>query len=195
MQIVTAFYTMNGFRLETLLLATVSFPIYLRAFWNGIRKKEQKWSATGNRNDIDSPYNYIIPQILIFLFLTFTSVMGVVKYFQDQAVSLSLLWNSINVVVFGVYLVIAWHEHRHLKRSAKMARKAARTKMVRPLASPTPAQATPFAHPIDTIAATTAPPGEKRAKPARKRLKLARKKSRKKEPLISLTTLEGETTE
>jgi cellulose synthase (UDP-forming) len=122
MQIITAFYTMNGFRLETLLLATVSFPIYVRAFLNALFKKDQKWSATGDRSTIDSPYNYIIPQILIFLFLVFTSVMGVLKYFEQQSISLALMWNTVNAAVFGAYIWIARKEHKALKRQAKRVR-------------------------------------------------------------------------
>ena len=59
MQIILAFYTMEGFKVESLLLGLVSFPIYVKALFNAIFNREEAWSATGSRNAIDSPFNYI----------------------------------------------------------------------------------------------------------------------------------------
>lgn len=124
-QIINAFYSMNGFRPEVLLLATVSFPMYLRAFWNALRGKEVKWTATGSQT-IDSPYNYTVPHILLFVFLFFTTCMGIYDYVTENGTSLSLVWNTINLVVFGSYLAIAHKESMNLKKIRKQVTKQKR---------------------------------------------------------------------
>lgn len=116
LQVVVAFYMMEGFRPETLMLAMVSFPIYVRALINVVLRREETWYATGKR-DIDSPYNYIVPQILIFLFLLFSSVVGVMKGLYLGSFSIALFWNVVNTGVFGSFLYIARLEHRQIKRN------------------------------------------------------------------------------
>ncbi|HEY8999235.1 MAG TPA: glycosyltransferase family 2 protein [Candidatus Saccharimonadales bacterium] len=119
LQILVAFYTMGGFRLETLVLSSVSFPIYVQGVWNAMLGRKQKWHVTGNRS-ADSPFNYIVPQVIIFLFLTFTTVMAVYNMVaQGQAFSLAIIWNGINAVTFGCFMVIAWREHRELRKEFK----------------------------------------------------------------------------
>ncbi len=48
MQVVLAFFTLGSFRWESLMLATVSFPIYTRALFNVLVGREQKWHVTGS---------------------------------------------------------------------------------------------------------------------------------------------------
>ena len=47
LQMLLAFHTMGSFRIETLVLATVSFPIYIAALLNVFSGREQKWHVTG----------------------------------------------------------------------------------------------------------------------------------------------------
>ena len=49
-QVLLAFHTMGSFRPAPLVMAAVSFPIYVRAFVNVFSGHEQKWVATGARN-------------------------------------------------------------------------------------------------------------------------------------------------
>lgn len=119
MQVLVAFYTMGGFKFEVLLLAMVSFPIYVRAMINGILRKDVGWQATGNKDDIDSPYNYIIPQILIFIFLLFTLMVGVWKAYYTGMIAVSLVWCLLNAIVFGGFIFTAVKEHRQMKKEAE----------------------------------------------------------------------------
>lgn len=121
LQIVLAFCTMGGFRLESLLLAMVSFPIYIRAFFNALRGREEAWQATNSygRDSIDSPFNYIIPQVLLFVFLGFTSLVGIWKSMYYESLALSLVWNMINTVIFGAFMLIAYREHRSIVRQRR----------------------------------------------------------------------------
>jgi len=116
MQIVVASHAMGRFRLETILLATASFPIYFKALWHGFWLKDKAWQATG-ATKFDSPYNYILPQLLIFLFLCFTDYVGVVKIIAQHNISLTLFWNFLNTFVFGGFILLAMREQRQLKHA------------------------------------------------------------------------------
>ena len=119
LQVVLAFYTMGGFRPETIMLAMASFPIYVRAFFNALRGKEEAWQATGNRKGLDSPLNYIVPQILLFTFLAITCAVGAWKVYYYETFSLALFWCLLNTAFLGSFLMIALKEHFRLKRAAK----------------------------------------------------------------------------
>ncbi|MDQ1606921.1 MAG: hypothetical protein QOJ18_1288 [Microbacteriaceae bacterium] len=121
LQILLAFHTMGSFRFETLVMATVSFPIYLRAFINVFSGKEQKWHVTGAAGKRSSPFNFMIPQVLIFVFLSLTSIVAVYKDIGHQTVTLATAWNVTNTVVFGVFIVAALGE-AHAARVAEPAR-------------------------------------------------------------------------
>jgi cellulose synthase (UDP-forming) len=119
MQVVLAFYTMEGFKLQTLVLAMVSSPIYIRAFFNALLGREEAWDATGNKaGRNDSPFNYILPQLMLCLFLAFTSAVGCWKAYYYRSASLSLFWSILNTIIFGSFMVIAWREQRRIKPSA-----------------------------------------------------------------------------
>lgn len=120
LQILVAFYTMGGFKFQVLLLAMVSFPIYVRAMFNGLLRRDIGWQATGNKSAVDSPYNYIIPQILIFIFLIFTSAVGIWRAYYTETMSLALVWCLLNTIVFGGFIFTAMREHRKLKKEAKV---------------------------------------------------------------------------
>ncbi|MNS76700.1 Cellulose synthase catalytic subunit [UDP-forming] [compost metagenome] len=122
-QLILAFYTMGGFKLKTLMLANASFPIYIKAFFNALTKRDQAWQATNAMTSYDSPFNYVRMQVYIFIFLFLTSIVGAVKSIYTAEFSISLAWNVINTVVFSYFVVVAHAEARALKRQRKKDRK------------------------------------------------------------------------
>ncbi|MBW4032486.1 MAG: glycosyltransferase [Acidobacteria bacterium] len=116
-QILLAFHTMGSFRPETLVMAAVSFPIYVRAFLNVFSGREQKWVATGSGGARVSPFNFIIPQVLFFAFVFLTSIVGILKDYGNQTVTLATAWNVTNTIVLGVFIVTAFREAHVSRRS------------------------------------------------------------------------------
>jgi cellulose synthase (UDP-forming) len=125
LQVLLAFSTMGSFRPETFVMAAVSFPIYIRAFLNVFSGREQKWHVTGSARKRVSPFNFIIPQVLIFTFLLLTSLVALVKDYGDRTVTLATAWNVTNTIVLGVFVATAFHES-HLARAAARATARAR---------------------------------------------------------------------
>jgi cellulose synthase (UDP-forming) len=126
MQIVLAFYTMGSFRWETLMLATASFPIYVAALFNVITGKEQRWSATGDRSKASSPFNFMIAQVLFFVFLLLTSAVAISRDLDNGVLTLATAWNVTNTVILGSFVGAAMREARLLKRESRRARVGAR---------------------------------------------------------------------
>lgn len=132
MQIVVALYTMGSFRWETLMLATASFPIYARALWNALTGREQKWNVTGRVGAASSPFNFTLPQVVVFLFLLLTTAVGIWKLQATGEVALSLIWNALNTVVMGTFVGLTYREARDTRRRKRggarrsSARKASR---------------------------------------------------------------------
>ncbi|MBG6054404.1 cellulose synthase (UDP-forming) [Salinibacterium sp. CAN_S4] len=127
MQIVLAFYTMGSFRWETLMLATVSAPIYLAALINVLTGKEQSWSATGDRSRVSSPFNFMIPQVLFFVFLLLTSFVAIYRDFDNGVLTLATGWNVTNTIIMGSFVAAAMREHISLGRAYRLARRATPT--------------------------------------------------------------------
>jgi cellulose synthase (UDP-forming) len=119
MQILLAFYTMGSFRWETLMLATASFPIYVAALVNVLVGREQKWSATGDRSRASSPFNFMIPQVLFFVFLLLTSVVAVWRDVGNGVPTLAMAWNVTNTIVLGSFVVAAGREARLQRRTRR----------------------------------------------------------------------------
>lgn len=114
LQILIASYCMKGFKKETLMLSTVSFPVYLKAFMNGLLMRDEEWHVTGS-TEKDSPFNYIVPQLVLFVFLMFVNVLGVTRFYNSSEVSVALTWNLINTFVFLYFFKIAYKELRPVK--------------------------------------------------------------------------------
>ncbi|WP_210479857.1 glycosyltransferase family 2 protein [Naasia sp. SYSU D00948] len=134
LQIALAFYTLGSFRWQTLMLATVSFPIYVRALINVISGREQKWSATGDRSRVSSPFNFMIPQVLFFAFLLLTSGVAVWRDLDNGVPSLAMAWNVTNTMILGFFVLGAAREARQLRPSASRSARRARsggTRMIR----------------------------------------------------------------
>jgi cellulose synthase (UDP-forming) len=133
LQIMLAFNSMGSFRWETLMLASVSFPIYLRALLNVISGREQAWHVTGGRRKRSSPFNFMIPQVLTFDFLALTSLVGIYKDLSNEALTLATAWNVTNTVIIGAFIAAGIGELRATRREdARLAREAAR-----PVVTPT----------------------------------------------------------
>ncbi|MBI5160750.1 MAG: glycosyltransferase [Micrococcales bacterium] len=115
MQIVLAFYTLGSFRYEVLMLATVSFPIYVKALWNVITGKDVGWHVTGGARKAKSPFNFIIPQVLFFVFLALTSLVAVGRDLDNRVLTLATLWNLLNTLILGSFMVVAAREARRLR--------------------------------------------------------------------------------
>ncbi len=120
MQVVLAFYALGSFRYETLLLAAVSFPIYMRALWNVLCGKEQAWHVTGaNRGRTPSPFNFIVPQVLVFVFLSLTSVVAIWRDVSNGQLTLATAWNITNSLIFGAFILTAFREQAATRRAAR----------------------------------------------------------------------------
>jgi cellulose synthase (UDP-forming) len=83
--------------------------------------KEQGWHVTGAKGKRVSPFNFMIPQVLAFVFLLLTSVVGGVKDYGHQTLTLASAWNMTNTVVFAVFIIAAFRES-HVTRRAVPAR-------------------------------------------------------------------------
>ena len=113
MQIVLAWYTQGSFRWQTLTLATVSFPIYGRALLNVLTGREQKWHVTG-AGRASSPFNFIIPQVLFFVFLALTSVVAIWRDVDNGVLTLATAWNVTNTLILGAFVLTAAREARRI---------------------------------------------------------------------------------
>ncbi|HAM27066.1 MAG TPA: glycosyl transferase family 2, partial [Microbacteriaceae bacterium] len=146
LQIMLAFNTMGSFRPATLVMATVSFPIYIRAFINVFSGREQKWHVTGGAGKRVSPFNFMIPQVLVFAFLLLTSAVAIMKDVGHGALTLATAWNLTSTAVFAVFIVAAMKE-AHVARVTVPAPPQlyptfARPPVARPVYRATPTAAT-----------------------------------------------------
>ena len=144
LQIAIAFFTLGSFRWEVLMLASVSFPIYTRALWNAITRKEQRWHVTGQAGKASSPFNFIIPQVLFFAFLALTTAVGAWKDWGNGSLSLALAWNATNTVILGAFCITA------LKESHDLSAAARRTPSADPTIEPRARRLQPAAAPSST---------------------------------------------
>jgi hypothetical protein len=93
-----------------LMLAAVSFPIYIMAFYNALTKKEQKWHVTGSKTQVQSPFNFMIAQVLVFVFLALTSVVSIWRDLDNSQLSLATAWCVTNTFILGAFIVVAFKE-------------------------------------------------------------------------------------
>jgi cellulose synthase (UDP-forming) len=119
MQVIVALYTIGSFRWETLMLATASFPIYGRALVNAMLNKDQKWHVTGSQDKKASPFNFITHQLMAFVFLAITSVVGIWQALTVSSFTLALFWNLLNTFILGLFVVTAFREARGNRREAQ----------------------------------------------------------------------------
>jgi cellulose synthase (UDP-forming) len=124
MQILLAFYTLGSFRWEVLMLAAVSFPIYTQALINAFTGKEQKWHVTGGVSKASSPFNFMIPQVLVFIFLVLSSVVALWRDVDNSQLTLATAWNVTNTVILGSFLIVASREAWRIKHPKPVASRA-----------------------------------------------------------------------
>ncbi|KQV69590.1 glycosyl transferase family 2 [Nocardioides sp. Root122] len=159
MQVVVALYTMGSFRWETLMLASASFPIYVQAMWNAITRRERQWHVTGSAGGARSPFTYTFPQVLVFVFLLLTTVVGAWKTQVTGSFNVALAWNALNTIVLGIFLVITYREartaratRRTARREERQERREARGRRRRtPVAAPAPASVARTSDPSTTL--------------------------------------------
>ncbi len=113
LQIAVAFYFMKGFRWETMILSFVSFPIYLKALWNVLIGRDEKWNVTGQKES-DSPFNYIIPQLILFIYLVITLVIAGfdLMWYRNSGIWIAFTWQSINTGIFGYFIWMVYREYK-----------------------------------------------------------------------------------
>ena len=115
MQILLAFYTLGSFRWEVLMLAAVSFPIYAQALVNAFAGKEQKWHVTGSTSKASSPFNFMIPQIVVFVFLLLSSAIAIWRDMGNSQLTLATAWNVTNTFILGSFMIVACREAWRIK--------------------------------------------------------------------------------
>lgn len=121
LQIAIATFTLGSFRWEVLLLSAVSFPIYLKAFRNALTGRQQAWHVTGTKGGHRSPFEFIVPQTVTFVFLLLTSVVGVLRQWGDPMITAALAWNVINTLILGGFLVTAAREDVAGRRAVRVS--------------------------------------------------------------------------
>ena len=125
MQVVLALYSIGSFRWETLMLAAVSFPIYVKALVNALLGKEQSWHVTGTTTRAASPFNFMVPQMLAFVFLALTAAVGIWENVVTSRFTLGTAWCITNALVLGAFIVVAMGENRRRRRGGDTRRPAA----------------------------------------------------------------------
>lgn len=112
LQILLATLTLGTFRWEVLLLAANSFPIYFRALRNAWTGVDTKWHVTGATDKKSSAFNFIIPQVLMFVFLLGTSVVSAWRDLTLGQLNVATFWSVVNTFVIGAFIVVAFGEAR-----------------------------------------------------------------------------------
>ena len=132
-QIILSIFTMGGFKFETLTLAAASFSIYIKAFFNALRRRDEMWHATNRVDTYDSPFNYVRFQAYVFIFLLLATGVGIWKSLYTNEFSISIVWCGLNAYIFGYFTLIALQESSHMRRKTRNERRTAHTKLVPPM--------------------------------------------------------------
>lgn len=125
LQVLLAFFSVGSFRWEVLMLAAVSYPIYVKALVNAFIGREQKWHVTGSTARPASPFNFMVPQVLTFAFLALTGAVGVWQNVVTGSFTLGTAWCVTNALVLGAFMVVALGESRRSGRPARSAHRSA----------------------------------------------------------------------
>ena len=144
MQVLLAWFVVGSFRWETLTLSTVSFPIYTKALWNVLTGKDVGWHVTGSATK-RSPFNFIVPQLLFFVFLALTSVVAIWRDSSNGELSIATAWNVTNTLILAAFVGTAVHEHRAARRPSLVAEPRERPAEL--TLAPITVVARPVAHP------------------------------------------------
>lgn len=112
LQILLSALILGTFRPEVLLLSAASFPIYIKAFRNALYGIDVKWSVTGTTGGRASAFNFIMPQVLTFVFLLVTSAVGIWRDLLMSTLNIATFWSVVNTFVLGLFVWTAWREDR-----------------------------------------------------------------------------------
>jgi len=118
MQVLLAWFVMGSFRWETLTLAAASFPIYTKALWNVISGKDVGWHVTGAGGTARSPLNFMIPQMLFFVFLLLTTFVAIVRDVDNGVFTLATAWNALNTAILALFIGAALRDSRRPSQRA-----------------------------------------------------------------------------
>ncbi|MFP5416375.1 MAG: glycosyltransferase family 2 protein [Actinomycetes bacterium] len=114
LQVLLAALALGTFRWEVLMLAQCSFPIYLRALRNAFVGVDTKWSVTGATGGKTSPFNYMIPQVLVWVFLIYATVVSVFRDMTLGYLNIATVWNAINLLALSAFVAVAFSESGRL---------------------------------------------------------------------------------
>ena len=117
-QILLAAAIAGTFRPEVLLLASNSFPIYIKAFRNAYLGIDTKWSVTGATGGKASAFDFIRPQVWVFTFLAATSAVSIWRDLQLSRFNLATFWAVTNAVIVGAFLWTAFRENARARSTA-----------------------------------------------------------------------------
>jgi cellulose synthase (UDP-forming) len=120
LQIGLALHIMGSFRWETLLISTATFPMYTKAFLLALAGRKPAWKSTGATGTVASPFEFIKVQMVFFVFLAVTTVVGLLKAEWTAQYSVALVWNIVNTVTLGAFVFMAAREHVALRRAARV---------------------------------------------------------------------------
>jgi cellulose synthase (UDP-forming) len=109
----------------------------------------------------------MIPQVLFFVFLLLTSVVGVWRDLGAGSLSLALAWNATNTFVLGAFVVTALREARAVRRANRARRRAAVTARRRARHATSSPIAPPRRPPQHATTGPTPPGGLEAARAAR----------------------------
>jgi cellulose synthase (UDP-forming) len=124
LQVLLAFFSVGSFRWEVLMLAAVSYPIYVKALVNAFVGREQKWHVTGSTTRAASPFNFMVPQVLTFAFLALSGAVGLWQNLVTGRFTLGTAWCLTNALVLGAFIAVAMGESRRARRPARSARRS-----------------------------------------------------------------------
>lgn len=138
LQVVLAFFTLGSFRWEVLMLAAASFPIYVKAFVNVVAGRDQAWSVTGAATRKRSPFNFIVPQVVVFVSLLITLAIGIWRDSMYSMVSVATVWTGLNTIILGTFMGVALHEQARSRDAEEAALTAKDAALSALLAAPAP---------------------------------------------------------
>jgi len=182
MQILLAWFVVGSFRWETLTLATASFPIYTKALWNVITGKDVGWHVTGSGSR-RSPFDFIMPQLLFFLFLALTSAVAIWRDIENAEFTLAAAWNVTNTVILALFISAACREAwgrqipptTPIDTGSGVAAPPLRTVIARPVATPRRVPpATPPTRPQRVVTVATPADEVPRSRAAARRMREGR---------------------
>ncbi|MFV0453292.1 MAG: hypothetical protein ACK5LS_13815, partial [Propioniciclava sp.] len=87
-------------------------PIYLRALGNAFVGADTTWNATGAVGRKASPFNFMLPQLFVWFFLAWTTVVSVWRDTTLGYLNVATVWNVINLLALTAFVVVAAAETR-----------------------------------------------------------------------------------